>query len=506
VERGSGTSQGERRRLFGGAAAVLIALSLAACTAAVSPTPQATATQTAASDSPSPSASPSGLPTGSMVTAAPSPTAAWTFPPSALATPTDTPVSDPTESPTPPLPSGPLPSLGPAPTGNWTGIKWIAVPGGHSPTVPAVPYDAQGYGVTASIEGWSQGYVEFLWSPSKRTLIPWTSADGLRWRAGSPLDTKAWAADFKQVDIQVPGADDCFFEVGNFQEGPATLLLNGDFYCGGGCGGPWFYSSHAFWTSPDGLAWTPLDVARAVGPGGLGVISGGSSGFIALGSAAGKQTTWVSSDGQTWAQGALPNGAFSVSDPVSYAGGFVLPGVVVVAKGHKSTWYGTCGNGQPGYTDLSKYQGALWWSPDGMTWTRDTLTGTVGFGVNMSVARIDDHTLVADEQTFNAGGSLTAETAWVSRDGKSWSRLKGYLMTAGGVIGGSDHGMIKEWSTPAGQTGPTLRVINDKLQLVTLSQTGGQPWLDGTQLALGPTGLLATEEGSRFWIGVPTAG
>ena len=47
--------------------------------------------------------------------------------------------------------------------------------------------------------------------------------------------------------------------------------------------------------------------------------------------------------------------------------------------------------------------------------------------------------------------------------------------------------------------------FNDKLTLVALKQSGDLPW-KGVQYVLGPTGLLATDGGNRFWIGVPTAG
>jgi len=52
----------------------------------------------------------------------------------------------------------------------------------------------------------------------------------------------------------------------------------------------------------------PVDMAKTFGAGGVGTISGGSSGYIALGSAAASRA-WVSSDGQAWTQDALPANA-----------------------------------------------------------------------------------------------------------------------------------------------------------------------------------------------------
>jgi hypothetical protein len=54
--------------------------------------------------------------------------------------------------------------------------------------------------------------------------------------------------------------------------------------------------------------------------------------------------------------------------------------------------------------------------------------------------------------------------------------------------------------------GLQLEVFNAKLSSVALKQTGAVPWTDNWQMALGPTTLLATQDGSRFWMGVTTLG
>ena len=156
-------------------------------------------------------------------------------------------------------------------------------------------------------------------------------------------------------------------------------------------------------------------------------------------------------------------------------------------------------------TDLSKYQGALWWSPDGTTWTRDALSGAnpTYNPVDMRTIRIDDHTVVA-AQTI-AGSTVE----WASTDGKAWTRLKGNPVYSGARIGEFRGDLIAGWDRGMIQDGSTLSVFSDKLALVTLKQTGDLPWWDEDgylQLALGPSGLLACDRGTRFWIGVPTAG
>jgi len=388
-------------------------------------------------------------------------------------------------------------------------LTWIAIPVGHSPAVQAVNQLAPG--PNASIQGWSKGYVDFIWSPTTRTLTPWTSADGLHWHAGTRLDTSFWASEFKQYDGEVTDPeyhDACSFGVTNFQEGPATLLLAGEVSCGGGCGGPW-YTSEAMWTSTDALAWTPLDITKAVGGATIGPISGGSSGFIALGA-----TVWTSQSGQKWTKGALPAAVLTAGshagNPASIAGGFVLPGVVVVKRGHHTPGSGGAGCAGFGPTDLSLYEGALWWSPDGTTWTRDSLSGVPSAygGVYMTVARIDDHMIVADEQIWETNG-LGPEVEWASTDGKTWTRLKSTLagsVARSNVVVGREQGLILDWSTNTNQSEPTFTVIGDHFGLVTLKESGQAPSIDNWQMALGPTGLLVTADGSRFWVGVPTAG
>ena len=73
---------------------------------------------------------------------------------------------------------------------------------------------------------------------------------------------------------------------------------------------------------------------------------------------------------------------------------------------------------------------------------------------------------------------------------------------------GRSRGLLYDWLALDGSSldAPTMCVLDDKFSLVTLKQTGDWPWIDNWQLALGPTGLVVTEDGSRFWIGVPTAG
>jgi hypothetical protein len=346
-------------------------------------------------------------------------------------------------------------------------------------------------------------------------VTPWSSADGLHWRSGSKLNTSSWTSDFKSYDAQNaawqdPEAhDSCAFEVNNFQEGPATLLVGGDVLCGNpDCGAPWS-TSEASWTSSDGLSWVPANLPAAVD---AYSVSGGSRGFAVTGYTGDKATSfWISSDGRTWHRGEIPSGALAIDqsgdDPASFAGGFVFPGVVMTKKGTQTGGNpGGCSGGDA--IDRSIYQAALWWSPDGSTWTKQVLPGVLSGpdGVNMSVIRIDDLMLVADELTTATDGSGSiVETQWESTDGKAWTRLSGSPvgMDSGDVVAARDRGLLAG-SDDADRL--KLSVLDPALAVVTLKQSGAVPPIDVFgRIALGPTGVLATVDGSRFWIGVPKA-
>jgi len=191
-----------------------------------------------------------------------------------------------------------------------------------------------------------------------------------------------------------------------------------------------------------------------------------------------------------------------VSNAVSFSGGFVLSGVLMVKKGYQSSsgWGGggCAGGGQS--ADLSLYQSALWWSADGRTWTRDTLNGTTSSysGVAMYVVRLDDNMLVAEEWISDT------LLEWASTDGKTWTGLKGApIPTNVAILAGKNMSLIEGCNGDTAANAP-MCFFNGKFPPAALNQTGDLPW--GDQLVLGPSGLLATDKGQRFWIGVPTAG
>lgn len=489
--RGRRSRRDGSRSLLGCVAVLLVSSAVAACSvASLSPSPGASSAATLGQ-------------------------AGWQTP--SLAGPSGTPLGSGSGNlGSPPLPTGPLPNLGPAPAGPWTGIDWIAVPTGHAPGVSGSVESQSGPEVT--LEGWSKGYVEFIWDPHLRTITPWASADGLTWHGGPKIDTSVWTAEFTTYDRQHtdPGDhDSCSFQVVEFEEGPAVTLLRGFFSCGGGCGGPWYTSSEAMWVSSDASSWTPVEVAKNFGSGSVGAISGGSSGFIALGSSGSSRTLWLSSDGRTWAHGTLPGDLLKTGSaagaPASFANGYVLPGIVTVQAGEELPGGGMAGCVIGSGPDKPPtYRGGLWWSADGHTWVRDSLSGTTDAAyVDMAVTRIDDHTLLATQRSYatEGSGAIPAEAEWISTDGKTWIAIKGLANQWPLVITDGSRGILRDCT---GATGAnpwySLCVIGPKLDMVPLSQTGAVPAVQDAQIVLGPTGLLVTVDGSRFWIGIPTTG
>jgi hypothetical protein len=399
------------------------------------------------------------------------------------------------------------PTPTPSPAASWTSLAWTSVPAGQAPPIPPANPDG---GRNAALVGWSKGYVEFVWDPHARTLTPWTSTDGIAWQGHSELDLGVWNADLATYDSENPGSeshDACTFTAGEFQEGPTNLLLRGLIDCYGGCGGS-VMSSEAIWTSPDGLSWTPVDMGKAFGAGGVRSITGGSSGFIALGQADKALILWLSSDGANWRQGALPAEALapgsSVNDPTAFAGGYVLPGVVLEKSGAETAGgsSGGCASIGPDNPNPPTYRGALWWSVDGTTWTRATLGGTtVAQSIDMRVVRIDDHTLVATQRTWNFQGDSLPEAAWVSRDGRTWTPLTGYPIDDGAVVAGRSQGLI--YLITSSSPMAKLYVVDNSLNVAALDVSGTPPPLKWPQMVLGPAGLLVTDDGSQFWLGIP---
>jgi hypothetical protein len=389
------------------------------------------------------------------------------------------------------------------PAGPWRSIAWTAIPATDALGASLAP-DSSALPVGSSFQvfGWSGGFVGFTIIPNEPTaaqasadinpaptVVASYSADGVHWHAGRPLAAGSPSLmTFRSVI-----------------EGPAGLLALG---FTGACGDEYLDS---MWMSKDGVAWEPVDVAKAFGVGSSAAdrpvithVSGGGAGYVAV--AYKSAGAWTSIDGRTWSRVALDTGAFQgarIDDGTALSGAFVLGGT-----------YGT--------RDCAVYIGATpvpatrtaaaWWSADGSTWTRATLPGAVASTNYQSTwtIHVDDHAVMVVSDIDGVG-----TFAWGSNDGRTWAKVEfpvdvfdRCLVTAANhnlVVGPIDD--------PSAVSELRLRTIDDHFALTTVSQNGDVPKL-AYQLpsafqyglvAVGPTGVVVSSgDGSRLWFGSPS--
>lgn len=428
------------------------------------------------------------------------PTATATATVSPRPTPT---IAIPSPSSTPSPTQDALADLGPAPTAPWTSVDWIAIPAGSAPAVPAKSAASSAQASSrVNLFGWGRGFVDFVWDPAARTIVPWSSPDGLGWAAGPQLDTTDFAAGLKNWDANIDdGSGGCDLAIKGVSEGPASLVALGWLMCvSSGCGGGVSYIGPALWESSDGSAWRRVDVASTLGGGWPDDLSGGSNGFIALGRAGQKQAVWTSSDGLNWSASVAPapsaDSSISLSSPASFAGGFVLGGTLFDGR--------ACAYAM----DTHMFGPAIWWSADGSTWTQDQLSGgTDGEDVVVRVSRISDRALLAVETStlWDGSGQTQNYTSWTSVDGKNWTlhqdgaSLAGITFLTNGTrsLGYDDQHQLYSFDDNLNPT--VLAQAGDAPVVALTGETPGSTWI----AALGPTGLLVTVDGTRFWIGVP---
>ena len=121
-------------------------------------------------------------------------------------------------------------------------------------------------------------------------------------------------------------------------------------------------------------------------------------------------TAWTSSDARTWVR--LPDSPAFVSRRNDWEE--IVADVVPDGRGFVAV-------GMEQQTDASSADAAAWFSPDGRTWTRATVTDGAGRTMDQVVAT--DHGFVAfgeAEYSFHAGfGGGTA--IWTSPDGRTWT-------------------------------------------------------------------------------------
>ncbi len=395
-----------------------------------------------------------------------------------------------TAGPGPSFPGAPTrsPSSTPEPRTPSTSTAPTAIPAEDEPT--SVRWVEGGMpGVEAAIEaavareffvfGWRGGYLGFtsaydnangrLQGPSVTS-----SADGLQWHASGQLD---------------PGNDDLPLVVTRVVEGPAGLLATAE---QSGCA--IHKPAVRMWRSSDGTSWTPIDLKGVFGADSLSSVSAGSSGYIAV-SAAGKgRTVWTSSDGASWSRSPIPSGASNPDSVVSFRGGFVLASTTGVASSGCEQTTGTV---------AAHDTGSVWSSRTGSAWTAAVLPEEViGTDTILSVDRLNDQTVLAEEIAFSADAPNGTRRDWTSSDGVIWrqsevlTRALGYPLTNGArtfIIGSTDQGQL------------VIRVLTHDLRTQILAADASAPTVRGVaEAALGPAGfVVADASGATSWLGVP---
>jgi hypothetical protein len=156
---------------------------------------------------------------------------------------------------------------------------------------------------------------------------------------------------------------------------------------------------------------------------------------------------------------------------------------------------------------------SLWWSSDGKSWTRGTLTGAApASDAWMAVSRISDRALVAIATEWNQGSQTNSQLVWVTTDGRTWSLVKSpSSLLSAGILTNGERGLVVVGPT---DTAPaTIANVGDDLTVTALSQTGNGPAVLESSVggksfsaALGPTGVVVLRgDGLDLWLGVPTA-
>lgn len=399
--------------------------------------------------------------------------------PANAATPAPTPIA--TATPTPEL------TPGVAPAGAWTGIHWVAGPATGVPvdaalsTKAPLASDGPQTRVDFGVYGWSRGYVGFRSTSvfddqdfaTSLTVIPTHSTDGLHWADGEPIDI---------------GNLDLTEQVRNVLEGPAGLLALGS-PTAGVCGGPTPYD--AFWLSADGISW------HRVAGGPFYTVDGGSAGYVATDI---YSHVWTSTDAVSWHVTDMSKAALKgidVQAATAFSGGFVIAGSIPVPDS------AGCG-GVPNQRAPS-----LWWSADGRAWSRDALSGVpVATYASATVQRISDTLLLAVGETSDDATDAHSSVTWSSTDGRAWTVRSDPRLATGQVVTNGSRGLLLTTDDNTGAT--TIWAIGDDLSLKELPQTGSVPagWSAGPWgTAFGPAGLVTIgADGTRIWVGVPTAG
>jgi hypothetical protein len=383
-------------------------------------------------------------------------------------------------------PNGPSLSAVPAgvalPSGRWTSIHWTRVAStarewGPEPT-PETDPNVTDWGW--QVFGWSRGYVAFDSITTARDDGSWTmvtgvssSSDGLHWQSSGTFDAAGSAGEPDEGVTAVI-------------EGSAGLLAIATIRAT--CGYPGQFSQIVA-ASADGRTWNLA--GSQPGSGSIQTIDAGGAGFIATG----EDGVFTSEHATTWTKAVLTGDAFAGLDGfdggTAFAGGFVFAGDT---HGPESV---ECAAG-PTPTNPS-----LWWSQDGKSWTRGSVTGLASTSeAYFDVCRLNDRVLMANE--IDLAGDA-ANLVWTSTDGRAWTPRTSTIECVYEETMSVGDRALRFHRNDDGTA--AISTVADDLSETELAQTGDVPyWASIAGPVFGPAGLITSDSAGSVYVGVPVAG
>jgi hypothetical protein len=222
-------------------------------------------------------------------------------------------------------------------------------------------------------------------TPSTTTAMAWTTVDLLTWRPAQ-LPAHPGAGAYSTA-LAVAG-------------GPLGFLASG-------------YTE--FWTSADGLSWTPVVTSGAPEFAWTDGLHAVPDGWVINGYLSDRAASWHSLDGVRWTQawtGPAPQGLeFYALGPILRAG-----------SGYVS--FGVAGMGPGGPSD-KPYDTLIWTSPDGLFWTISARVPTPGWISGYAAGPggyVAGGVRAPGDQLILPTGSVAV---WTSKDGRSWKAIAG---------------------------------------------------------------------------------
>jgi len=171
-----------------------------------------------------------------------------------------------------------------------------------------------------------------------------------------------------------------------------------------------------FWTSHDGLSWTPLVTSGAPAFAWEDSLSSVSDGWVISGYLSDRAATWHSADGARWSQAWTGPGPSGME--------FYAMGPVFKASGGGYVSFGVAGMAPGGQAEMP-YDTLIWTSKDLLSWTVSARVATPGWISDYATGPggyVAAGVLAPGDPLVLPTGSLAV---WTSKDGRAWKAVAG---------------------------------------------------------------------------------